>query len=379
MLDKPSFIIDGTCEIFDLLKPLVKDVFYNFSEQKIDTTAIYIIGRIQFAKNKEKIRDLIEKHNVKFVFSNPFEGSSTLTTQLVRHGMDDLIKDKKILIIGGGDMDDSWPYIKYDLFLSKIHEFDENQIECARTEEIYNQLHKPFKFLFLNGRGRPHRRWLLEKLDTGGLLDQSVWTWLDPGPGRSRILDLKINGQDLMDRPRNLQLLDPKYEIKKYNNRLNVPKGTVFAKYDLFNNEWGEIYVRAEPYIDTYFSLVTETIFDYPYSFRTEKIWKPIAMGHPWVVASNKGYIKDMQNLGFKTFNHLYDESFDQIDDNRTRLERVAQTVEDLCNQDLASFLTAAKDTCKYNQQHLLSIREPTKKQFPNQFLKFLQDHQWMT
>ena len=160
MLDKPSFIIDGTCEIFDLLKPLVKDVFYNFSEQKIDTTAIYIIGRIQFAKNKEKIRDLIEKHNVKFVFSNPFEGSSTLTTQLVRHGMDDLIKDKKILIIGGGDMDDSWPYIKYDLFLSKIHEFDENQIECARTEEIYNQLHKPFKFLFLNGRGRPHRRWL---------------------------------------------------------------------------------------------------------------------------------------------------------------------------------------------------------------------------
>jgi hypothetical protein len=34
-------------------------------------------------------------------------------------------------------------------------------------------------------------------------------------------------------------------------------------KGKLFNNEWGEIYLNANPYLDTYFSLITETVFDY--------------------------------------------------------------------------------------------------------------------
>ena len=101
-----------------------------------------------------------------------------------------------------------------------------------------------------------------------------------------------------------------------------------FAKYKLFNNEWGEIYLNANPYLDTYFSLVTETVFDYPYSFRTEKIWKPIAIGHPWVAVANPGFYRDMHNLGFKTFGDLVDESFDLIDNSIDRLERIAVVVE---------------------------------------------------
>jgi hypothetical protein len=51
------------------------------------------------------------------------------------------------------------------------------------------------------------------------------------------------------------------------------------------------------PYIDTYFSVVTETIFDYPYTFRTEKIWKPMIMGHPFVAAANRGYYRDLHSV----------------------------------------------------------------------------------
>ena len=131
-----------------------------------------------------------------------------------------------------------------------------------------------------------------------------------------------------------VKILGPEYEFDFYQDKQQVAD-TGYVKYELFNDQWGEIYLRAKPYLDTHFSLVTETVFEYPYSFRTEKIWKPIAMGHPWIAVSNRGYYRDMHNLGFKTFQHVIDESFDLIDHNPTRIERIATIIEDLCQQDL--------------------------------------------
>jgi hypothetical protein len=146
------------------------------------------------------------------------------------------------------------------------------------------------------------------------------------------------------------------------------------AKAHLFSNEWGEIYLTAEPYLATSFSLVSETVFSYPHSFRTEKLWKPICIGHPFIVASNPGYYHDLHNLGFRTFGHLIDESWDSITDNQQRIERIVATVEDLCRQDLSSFLRAAEDTCKYNQLLLAEQRQQVRSNFPNQFLEYINE-----
>ena len=148
-------------------------------------------------------------------------------------------------------------------------------------------------------------------------------------------------------------------------------------KYNLFNNEWGEIYLKSEPYIDSYFSVVTETVFNYPYSFRTEKIWKPVAIGHPWIAVANRGYYRDMQALGFKTFGHIIDESFDLIDNNQDRLERIAMVVEDLCQQDLVKFLKECYNVCKYNQQHFAEMRIKVRKKFPDRFFQFIEQYKF--
>ncbi len=151
--------------------------------------------------------------------------------------------------------------------------------------------------------------------------------------------------------------------------------GNRFNKDLVFGKEWGEIYLQPEPYIDTYFSLVTETVFDYPYSFRTEKIWKPIAMGHPWIAVANHGYYRDLRNLGFRTFDTIIDESFDQISNDQCRLDRIVALVEDLCQQDLASFIKECYNVCKYNQQHLAEISRTVREEFPQRFLQFIKDH----
>jgi hypothetical protein len=142
----------------------------------------------------------------------------------------------------------------------------------------------------------------------------------------------------------------------------------------LFGKDWGDIYIEPRAYKDTYFSLVTETVFEYTHSFRTEKLWKSVAMGHPWIVVSNAGFYREMHNLGFQTFGHVIDESFDTIDNDQDRIERISQVVEDLCSQDLASFLEECYTVCKYNQQHLLGCRAQWRKEFPDRFQQFINE-----
>jgi hypothetical protein len=115
-------------------------------------------------------------------------------------------------------------------------------------------------------------------------------------------------------------------------------------------------------------------VFNYPYSFRTEKIWKPIAVGHPWIAVANRGFLRDIRALGFRTFDNLIDETFDLIDDNDQRLRRVAEIVEHLCQQDLVSFLDAAQETCKYNQQHLIEHNRRERAQLPHNLEKYLDE-----
>ena len=377
-----KLILDTYCEVYELLKPYADDEFWNFSEHTVVPGAIYLISREQFNLNIPRIRELAETGTILPILSNPMEGSDTMKThcEMVTH-IADLVHDKKILLISGGEMDASWPYLLYDSFLPKILDYDENLKEIARSQEIFTKQHKPYKFLFLNGRIRHHRKYLLELFRYNKILKHALWTNLDPRSATFQPLvlptEMGINNYDHTSFP--LQQLPVQYEVDRYRSQINSrPTDTnrdLYAKYHLFNDEWGDIYLNADPYIDTYFSLVTETVFEYPYSFRTEKTWKPVAMGHPTIFAANYGYYRDFHNLGFRTWGHLIDESFDQIENVQDRIDRVAQVVQDLCSQDLPAFITAAEETCKYNQAHLAEMRIRVRQEFPNRFFQFIQPY----
>jgi uncharacterized protein YggL (DUF469 family) len=149
-----------------------------------------------------------------------------------------------------------------------------------------------------------------------------------------------------------------------------VPTG--FVKHHLFGNTWGDAEVNPAAYIDTYFSVITETIYDYPYTFRTEKIWKPMIMCHPFVAAANRGYYRDLHSAGFQTFGHLIDESFDQIDDPRDRANRIVDTVADICYNGAASFLESARSVCKYNYQQLREHNRCEREQLPERLAQYI-------
>jgi hypothetical protein len=358
MLGNRKLVLDTFCEVYDQLEAWADDKFWDFSKHELVPDAIYLIGRQQFISNIPRIREITEKNLAKIILSNPTEGSETLAGQCVKYGVKDLVLEKKIILIGGGAMDSRWPCLHYDSFLPKILDYDENINASTRFNDIYTNVDKPYKFLFLNGVFRPHRKYLIDRFQQNNLLDSSIWTCLDRAMAP-------------------VHYLESKYEYKDYVDAIGLESTDRFVKHQLFKNTWGDIYINPLPYVDTYFSLVTETVFDYPHSFRTEKIWKPIIMGHPWIAVANCGYYNDMHNLGFQTFGHVIDESFDQIENNQDRLHRIAQVVEDLCQQDLVAFLKECYNVCKYNQQHLAEMRIKVRQEFPYRFSQFINQYQF--
>jgi uncharacterized protein YaaN involved in tellurite resistance len=89
-------------------------------------------------------------------------------------------------------------------------------------------------------------------------------------------------------------------------------------------------------------------------------------------VATSPGYYRDLHRLGFQTFGHLIDESFDSIEHHQDRMDRIITIVEDLCQQDLDSFLKECYTVCKYNQQHLQELAPRLKAQFPEKFFNLI-------
>jgi hypothetical protein len=107
--------------------------------------------------------------------------------------------------------------------------------------------------------------------------------------------------------------------------------------------------------------IVTETVGDYPYQFITEKTWKAMLTGVPFMIVGAKHTIKKLNEFGFKTFNDFWDESYDDLDLVTDRIERIVGQLKILSRlskdqqQDLKKSLIP---TIVHNQKHLSIFRE---------------------
>lgn len=370
MLGTHRILVDEWAEIWDLLKLYADDSFWRWEDVDFDPANVYIVGRVVLKDNWQAITDLATRYPGRIVFSNPAEGSETILLQLKRLRITEHVRDGRIGLLTSGDLEPGWHYCATDCYFSNIVEYTENR--AAQLHAAMNYKHyRPYQFLFLNGRLRPHRKYLIDHLRELGLLSHALWTCL--GSQVEMAFTSALETKKLEP----IRLLPPEYEIERARENLKPSLYTDggFVKHQLFNNTWGDAIVNSRCYTDSWFSLVTETIFDYPHTFRTEKIWKPILMAHPFVVAANPGYLRDLRNAGFKTFGTLVDERYDEIDNPTVRMQRIIDSVAWLCQgSHAADFWEASRDICKYNQQHLVEYNRQQRSELPQNLLNYLNE-----
>jgi len=117
-------------------------------------------------------------------------------------------------------------------------------------------------------------------------------------------------------------------------------------------------YIDPTWYTSTRFSIVVESIIGSKYVPLanddinvTEKTLKPCAFKHPSIVWGQAGTLAWQKRQGFETFDHCIDETYDTVEDEDIRLEKVVEQIE-LCIADKTIFtdpLTQQKLEHNYN------------------------------
>ena len=60
--------------------------------------------------------------------------------------------------------------------------------------------------------------------------------------------------------------------------------------------------------------------------------------------------------MGFKTFDSIIDETYDEIDDGRLRANAISTLLDTLDLEKSKRFYEESQEICKFNQDHLLTL-----------------------
>lgn len=85
--------------------------------------------------------------------------------------------------------------------------------------------------------------------------------------------------------------------------------------------------------------------------FLSEKTFKAIAQGHPFMLMACAGCLQAVRELGFETFGELWDESYDRIENFQHRLAAIMQQIRDFDPAALQQPVVQQK--IQHNQQRL--------------------------
>lgn len=196
---------------------------------------------------------------------------------------------------------------------------------------------RPYDFTLLS---RTHKWWratAITDLHRTGLLAQSQWSY---------------NTVDIGDREE-----DNPIEIDSLNIRDDVHAFLAHAPYTCDNStaEEQNDHHRTEyqHYLASYFNIVLETHFDADGSggaFLTEKTFKPIKHGQPFILAAAPGSLAALRTLGYRTFDTVLDTTYDTITDNTERWRAIRSVIETV-KRNPQEYFNACLDDILHNQK----------------------------
>lgn len=177
----------------------------------------------------------------------------------------------------------------------------------------FNPIDDKNLYLCYNRNVRIHRKFLLCMLENKQVFDRGLISCGDP---------ITIN--------------HIKYDLERYGLEYLLPAAEsmvnkVPIEIDMnlkINNP--AVDINEDHYTRSFISLIPETHYENDILFRSEKIWKTLAVGHPFIVLSCAGFLKSLKQLGFKTFDKWIDESYDSEIDWIKRMDMATDEIKRL-------------------------------------------------
>lgn len=254
----------------------------------------------------------------------------------------------------------------YNLLLSKV------LINYINT---YNQPVK-YKFSFLSRNYHTWRLATIMKLIESGIIKDFNYSFHNYLPYQNKEITLDQIKEDIIKE--GFELNDT---VLNWINNLPYDVGTRHSKWNNVTYDTilsADFHFLIESHYDAFlfkiYSLFKQkyNIEDFSPAFPTEKTWKSIACKKPFVVATTPFFLNGLRDLGFKSFSPFIDESYDEIVDNKERLDAVVNEsirISKLPTEEYNKLISDCKEICEYNYQVLT-------KHFNE--IKFVNEMEWI-
>ena len=309
-----------------------------------------------------EIKQAKENGKTKFLFNAATEGFMPHVLskiQRIASILDGIVEDKDIFYVSGiPDADEIYQRLcsthvwnKRINFLNS-HFFKYITTSYARGFEYigsYEPSYKDKAFLCFNKLNREHRMTLLERMLENNLHNRGFYSFEGEDDFKSYISDLD----------------EKRYPYIKMN------QGLFPIRLNITENRHNPVNIEPDDlpyYRDSYFSIVTETLFygsdvsgQHHKSlvedclFLTEKTYRCFALLHPFILMARPYSLKSLRDQGFKTFAPFIDESYDSIVDDHKRFEAIWKEITRLTNftpSDWQVWQEGIKDIVEFNKRH---------------------------
>jgi len=208
---------------------------------------------------------------------------------------------------------------------------------------------RPKLFTCLNAAERPHRINFLNFLYRANLLDDAEWSYVSDRVYMAGFLNDRLLPELEQIIPKSIDNKQTLDEVSHVH-----PRGKEF---------WNA-------FEQTYFDVVTGTFYYHDLCYYPdfdwwetvdvcEKIGRSIANMRPFIVVGNRYSLKYLKKVGFKTFPHIFDESYDELEDSK-RLMAIVNQLKKLTYDEIHN-ATNSDETMKilqHNRSLLLELRD---------------------
>ena len=229
---------------------------------------------------------------------------------------------------------------------------------CMRYTRVGFDQYRPQRcvdrdFLMMMNKQRPHRDLVLERL--APLLNTALYSYVDRG--------IDIAESDSRQSYRDLHW------------------------YDYFNPAWYDrtafsVVVESWMRSDAYFANPGEpepnALVRLRPNYRTEvseKIFKPLAFQHPFIVYGSEGTLRYLHTTGFETFDNLWDESYDTIAGDQDRFDAVTAIIKSVVQQPPVNLDQLTQQKLQHNRDRfwdLTLVTDLVRQEIIHDILEFL-------